>query len=189
MNLVALYRRLRAHFDQEHRYRHTIGVARTADLLAQRHGIDPARARIAGLLHDLARLFPGDRLIAECEARRMPIDAFERAHPIVLHARLSAEIARESYAVDDPQILSAIRTHTLGASRMSPLDKVVFLADALEPGRDFTERAALYQTALRDLDAATIGVLQSTVAYLRKRGLSIAPQTAAALARYQPTHV
>ena len=189
MNLVPLYRRLRVHFDQEHRYRHTIGVARTADLLAQRHGANPLQARIAGLLHDLARLFSNERLIAECEARGLAIDRFERAHPIVLHARLSAELARESYGVTDPGILNAIRLHTLGSAEMSPLDKIVFLADALEPNRDFPERAALYARALANLDDGVGAVLQSTLRYLEKRGLSIAPQTAAALARYQPAHV
>lgn len=119
----------------------------------------------------------------------MPIDAFERAHPIVLHARLSAELAQEGWGVNDPAILSAIRKHTLGAADMAPLDVAVFLADALEPGRDYPERAALYEIALRDLDAGMAAVLQSTLTYLRKRGLSIAPQTSAALARYAPSNV
>ncbi len=178
--------RVRAHLNQEYRFAHVIRVARFADRLAHAHGIDPAKARVAGMLHDLARLYSADRLLAECEERRMPIDAFERANPIVLHARLGAELARDDFGVDDPEILSAIRKHTVADAVMEPLDRCVFLADALEPGRDFPERAALAALAFRDVDAALSAVLVSTVAYLRRRDLPIAPQTAAALARYAP---
>ena len=74
-------------------------MTRLADRLAARHGEDTRKARTAGMLHDLARLYSAERLIEECERRGMPIDAFERAHPIVLHARLGAEIARERFGV------------------------------------------------------------------------------------------
>ena len=90
----------------------------------------------------------------ECEARGLPIDAAERAHPMLLHARLGAAIAREQFGVDDAEVLSAIEKHTTGAGEMSPLDCVVYLADSLEPGRSFAERAALWELARNDLDAA-----------------------------------
>ena len=178
--------RVRAHLNQDFRFAHVVRVARFADRLAQRHGVDPGKARTAGLLHDLARLYSADRLIAECTERRMPIDAFERAHPIVLHARLGAEMARDDFGVDDPEILSAICKHTVAAAVMEPLDRVVFLADALEPGRDYAERAAIAELAFRDMDAAMQAVLLSTVDYLRARGQAIAPQTLAALALATP---
>jgi predicted HD superfamily hydrolase involved in NAD metabolism len=176
---------MRAHLAQDHRYAHTVRVARLADRLAQRHGADPQKARIAGLLHDLARLFSGERLIAECEARSMPIDAFERRNPIVLHARLGAELAHELFGIDDPDVLSAIRRHTVAAPAMSRLDEIVYLADGLEPGRDFPEREALEALAFSDLEAATYAVLRSSAAYLRGRDLDVAPQTLAALAYYE----
>ena len=94
-------------------------VARCADVLAQRHGLDARRARLAGMLHDLARLYSAERLLAECEARGMPIDAFERANPVVLHARLGAAIAAETFGVHDRQVLSAIEKHTTAAAAMS----------------------------------------------------------------------
>lgn len=151
-----------------------------AESLARVHGADPLQARVAALLHDLARLYPADRLLRECAERGMAIDPFERAHPIVLHARLGAELARERFGVDDAAVLSAIRKHTLADAVMSPLDKVVYLADGLEPGRDFADRAALAALAYRDLDAAMHALLASSIAYLRKRGLAVAPQTLAA---------
>ncbi|HEY0383843.1 MAG TPA: bis(5'-nucleosyl)-tetraphosphatase (symmetrical) YqeK [Candidatus Elarobacter sp.] len=173
-------RAVRESLDQRYRYAHVLRVARMAEALARAHGIDRPRARIAGLLHDLARLYPAERLLHDCAERGMAIDAFERANPVVLHARLGAELARERFGVDDPAVLSAIRKHTLGDAVMSPLDKVVYLADGLEPGRGFAGRAALAALAFRDLDAALRAVLASSIAYLRDRGLAIAPQTLAA---------
>jgi predicted HD superfamily hydrolase involved in NAD metabolism len=177
-------RRVRAHLGQDHRFAHTLRVARTAAALATAHGLDATRARFAGLYHDLARLYSGERLLRECRERGMPIDAFERANPIVLHARLGAELARDAYGVDDEAILSAIRTHTVAAATMSSLDTVLYLADGLEPGRNFPERAGLLDLAFRDLDAAMHAVLSSSLAYLRERNLAAAPQTLAALAAF-----
>jgi predicted HD superfamily hydrolase involved in NAD metabolism len=178
---VRLCREVRDAIGQGHRYTHTLGVARMADRLAQRHGVDPRRARLAGMLHDLARLWTPERLLEECAKRTMPVDAFERAHPVVLHARLGAELARERFGVEDHAVLSAIRTHTLGSGRMSRLDVVLYLADALEPGRDFLERPRLERLAFRDPDAAMHATLRSTIAYLGSRGLPVAPATLAAI--------
>jgi predicted HD superfamily hydrolase involved in NAD metabolism len=111
----------------------------------------------------------------------MPIDDFERAHPIVLHARLGAELARDLFGVTDPAVLSAIRKHTVGDPVMEPLDVAVYLADALEPGRDYPERAGYATLAERDLDSAFRAVVESSIDYLRGRGEDIAPQTLAAL--------
>ncbi|GAC1419611.1 MAG: bis(5'-nucleosyl)-tetraphosphatase (symmetrical) YqeK [Candidatus Velthaea sp.] len=189
LDFIRAAKRVRAHLGQDHRYAHVLRVARFAGALAVRHGDDPQRARVAGMLHDLARLYSGERLIIECSARRMPIDAFERANPVVLHARLGAELAREDFGVNDPAILSAIAKHTVAGAEMSRLDTIVYLADGLEPGRAFVHRAEFAEIAARDLDAAMRDVLQSTIAYLRSRNLPIAPQTlAAAKAFARPPH-
>jgi len=185
ITFVRTARRVREHLAQEHRFAHTLGVARTAERLAAAHGEDTARARTAGLLHDLARLYSSDRLIAECSARGMAIDAFERANPIVLHARLGAELARDDFGIDDEAILSAIRKHTVAAATMSPLDAILYLADGLEPGRDFAERSDLLDLAFRDLDAAMTATIENSLAYLRSRGLAAAPQTLAARLTYR----
>ncbi len=182
---VRTARRVREHLAQEHRFAHTLGVARTAERLAAAHGEDTARARTAGLLHDLARLYSSERLLAECSARGMAIDAFERENPIVLHARLGAELARDDFGIDDEAILSAIRKHTVAAATMSPLDAILYLADGLEPGRDFAERAGLLDLAFRDLDAAMAATIENSLDYLRSRGLTAAPQTLAARLTYR----
>ena len=181
----ALAHRVRAAIGQDHRYAHSVRVARLAGRLAAAHGEDARRARTAGLLHDLARLYSAERLVHECEARGMPIDAFERAAPIVLHARLGAELAREQFSITDEAILSAIAKHTVGAAVMSRLDAIVYLADGLEPGREFQERARLERLAFRSLEDAMVALIRSSSAYLATKNLPIAPQTLEALAYYE----
>lgn len=186
MNLIRTMRRVRRELGQAHRYAHSLRVARLAGALAAAHGEDPDKARLAGLYHDLARLYGNERLLAECAARGMAIDAFESANPIVLHAPLGAELAREWFGVEDEAILSAIRKHTVGAARMSRLDTIVYLADGLEPGRTFPARAGFARLAQHDLAAAMREMLGSTITYLQSRGLAIAPQTVAAAAAFGP---
>ncbi len=184
IDYVTLARRVRAHLGQEHRYAHVVRTARAADLLAARHGLNAPKARLAGMLHDLARLYTGARLIDECELRRIPIGAFEREHPIVLHAPLGAALAQEAFAVHDPEVLSAIAKHTVADAEMSPLDCVLYLADALEPGRDYPERAELWSLACRDLREAMRAVLANSLSYLARKKIPVAPQTLAAAAAF-----
>ena len=109
--------------------------------------------------------------------RDIPISSFERENPIVLHARLGAELAREDFGVDDPEILSAIAKHTVADGVMSPLDCAVYLADGLEPGRDYPERAAFWELACKDLDQAMRAVLGNSLIYLAQKGIPAAPET------------
>ncbi len=186
VDFVRAARRVREHIGQTHRYAHILRVARTAERLAQAHGVDARQARIAGLLHDLARLYPGERLVRECAERGLTIDPFERANPVVLHARLGAELARDWFGVEDEAVLDAIRKHTLAAATMGPLAEILYLADGLEPGRDFAGRAELLALAFDDLGAAMTAALDASLAYQRASGLTAAPQTLAALEHYAP---
>jgi predicted HD superfamily hydrolase involved in NAD metabolism len=162
VTFTQLARTVREHLDQPHRYEHSVRVARCAELLARRHGVDSRKARLAGMLHDLARLYSPERLLAECEARGFTIEPVERKRPVLLHARLGAALARELFGVEDDEVLSAIEKHTTGADEMSPLDCVVYLADSLEPNRSFPERSWLWELALRDLPGATRETLRVT---------------------------
>ena len=174
-------REMRSAIGQRERADHCIRVARCAELLAMRHGLDAARARTAGMLHDLGRLWSASRLLEEAARRNYPVDDFERRNPIVLHAPLGAMLASERFAVRDSEIADAVAAHTLGAAQMSPLARVLYLADALEPKRNFAERGQLWELAMQDLDAAMYATLERTVAYSRSRGYEIAPRTKAAL--------
>jgi predicted HD superfamily hydrolase involved in NAD metabolism len=170
LTFTALARKVREQIGQEHRYAHSVRVARCADILAMRHGVSRRKARVAGMLHDLARLYSAERLIAESQARGFTISAAERDHPTLLHARLGAALARELFGVEDADVLSAIEKHTVGGGTMSPLDCVVYLADSLEPNRSFADRGELWQLALRDLQAATRETMRlSAEHHARKR--------------------
>ena len=185
MSFTSVAKAVRAELGQEQRYAHVVRVARMAGRLAARHGEDAAKARLAGIVHDVARLHSARRLVAECERRGLAIDEFERANPIVLHARLGAELARERFGIEDPDVLAAIRFHTLGSPDMPRLAEIVYVADSIEPGRNFPARAALEELAFRNLDAATIGVIEASIDYLKATGAVLAPQTLAALAAYR----
>jgi predicted HD superfamily hydrolase involved in NAD metabolism len=178
---------VRATLNQDHRFAHVVRVARSADVLAQRHGVAADKARLAGMLHDLARLYSGPQLIDAARARQMPIGSFEARNPIVLHAPLGAALAREYFEVEDDAVLSAIAKHTVADAVMSPLDCVVYLADSLEPGRDFPERAALWELATRDLGAAMRETIRHSLHYLERKGFEPAPQTIAAAAAFRAT--
>lgn len=117
------------------RFQHTLGVAETARKLAERFGIDPQRARLAGLLHDCAKpLDPGK--IAELAMREgTDVDELELSMTPVLHAPAGMVLAQDEFGVRDPEILSAIRKHTLGDGNLSPLEALIFLADFIEPTR------------------------------------------------------
>ena len=181
MKFTELARRVREQLGQEHRYAHCVRVARMAENLARAHGADPRKARLAGMLHDLARLYPAARLLEECAERSIEIDQFARRHPTVLHAPLSACLAQEMFGVNDAEVLSAIRKHTLADGEMSGLDCILYLADSLEPGRAFAGREDLARLAGEDLTAAMRATIASSLRYLTGRQLPVAPQTAAAI--------
>lgn len=168
-------RGVRDELRQEYRYAHSVRVARTADRLAQAHGLDPGQARCAGILHDIARLWPVERLLDECRARGLTLDRFEREHPIVLHARIGALLAQERFGITDRAVLSAIIKHTVADPVMTPLDAIIFIADATEPGRQFAARAEVLDMALRDLEAGLTAVYAYTREALEKCGLPPSP--------------
>jgi predicted HD superfamily hydrolase involved in NAD metabolism len=117
------------------RIQHILRVETYAAELALHHGLDAGQAAQAGLLHDLAKYFAPHRLLEMAQAEQLPIDSVFATEPRLLHADVSAIVARDVFQVNTPEILDAVRNHTLGQPQMHPLSCVVFLADSLEPGR------------------------------------------------------
>jgi predicted HD superfamily hydrolase involved in NAD metabolism len=117
------------------RIQHILRVETYAAELACNHGLDAAQASQAGLLHDLAKYFAPLRLLEMAQAEQLPIDPIFTAEPRLLHADVSAIVARDVFQVEDPAILDAVRNHTLGRPQMHAISCIVFLADSLEPGR------------------------------------------------------
>lgn len=162
------------------RVEHTLNVAALAESLARRHGLDARKALVAGLLHDLGRRFPPHVLAAYARRRRLPAPLRKTLiarEPMLLHAYASADLARRELGVTDPEILSAVSKHTLGAAKMSPLDKVVYVADACSADRAHRGVAATRRLAFRDLDAALRRCAADKIAHARARGAWLHPAT------------
>lgn len=159
------------------RFRHSWGVSQTAERLALRHGLDAAQASIAGLLHDCARELSKKELLSTAEAFGIVMNDVERAEPVLLHAPIAAHWAAEKYGVTDQAVCQAIAVHTVGAKTMSPLDKVLYLADMIEPGRQYPGVEELRVLADIDLDQALLSALEQSIRYILQGGGLLHPAT------------
>lgn len=151
------------------RYIHTLGVSYTAASLAMAHGEAMERALTAGILHDCAKSMHGSELVAICEKAHLNVTAVERSNPTaLLHAKAGAYLAEHKYGVTDEDILNAIRYHTTGRPDMSRLEKIIYIADYIEPGRkQLAELEMIRRIAFQDLDWTMEKILANTLAYLR----------------------
>ncbi|WP_413166501.1 bis(5'-nucleosyl)-tetraphosphatase (symmetrical) YqeK [Capilliphycus salinus ALCB114379] len=159
------------------RIQHILGVEKMADDLAIDHQLDRTKAQIAGLMHDLAKYFHPQILLETAIAEKLPLDDILKNHPHLLHADISAVVAREEFGIEDREVLNAIANHTLGKPEMSPLSCVVFLADTLEPGRGNTdELEALRALCYQNLYRAVWKTCDYTLNYLIKTSSVIHPR-------------
>lgn len=170
---TGLLKRLRATL-KPGRYEHTLNVASLAGALARRHGADESKARLAGLLHDAGRRFPPPLMAEYAVKRRLKVperDLTAALEPMLLHAHISEDLARREFGVEDEEVLSAVRKHTLGDPRMSVLDKVVYVADACSADRSHRGAAETRALAFEDLDAAFERCLADKLSHaLARRG-------------------
>jgi len=162
------------------RINHILRVEQMAVELAQHYQLDREKAATAGLMHDLAKYFPSKNLLQMAELAGLEIDEVMVASPHLLHADVSAIIARESFGVQDEEVLQAIANHTLGRPGMSPLSCIVFLADTLEPGRgDSAELQALRKTSFANLERAVWLTCDYTIKFLLESPSLIHPRAVA----------
>ena len=167
------------------RYLHTIGVACTAQLLAEKHGISEQQAFTAGLYHDCAKYLPVPERIALAKRGGYPVSEAEMRNPELLHAKAGAELARSRYGVEDPEVIDAIRYHSTGHPGMTMLEKIIYIADYIEPGRTQAPRLSdLRREAFEDIDTALLHILEDTVSYLNASGKEKDPLTEETLAYY-----
>lgn len=152
------------------RLRHVYRVLETARLLAARFGADSAKAEEAALLHDFCKQMPGEALLAEARRRGLLVDPAEEAQPHVLHGPVAAALLQEQGLVTDPEVLDAIRWHTTGRPGMGLVEKVVWLADYIEPGRTHAGVDEVRRLAESDLDGALRRALCDTIHFVMARG-------------------
>ena len=150
---------------KESRLQHTFRVAETAVAMAGREGADERRAEIAALLHDCARNLPAERLNSLVDELGLP--ERYRNNVNLAHSKVGAAFAQSLFGIDDREILDAVSYHTTGRSGMTTLEKIVFLADALEPGRDYPGVEAIRDAAEESLDRGCLKSLEGTIEFLK----------------------
>lgn len=168
----------------EYRLKHTLSVAETAVCLANRFGVNPFQAHLAGMLHDCAKGMDAPTLLQLIRNGGVSADEMELSMPALLHAPAGAALARMQYHVTDQNVLSAIRWHTTGRRNMTPLEKVVYLADMIEPCRAFYPGLdELRECALSNLDEAVYMAAARSATYVSGRGKKLHPRTMELAAR------
>lgn len=184
-DFVALQKKLKKELDSA-RFQHTLGVMYTSAALAMAHDGDLMKAQVAGLLHDCAKCIPSKKKLKLCEQKHLDVSDYEKNNPFMLHARLGAVLARDMYGVHDPDVLSAIEWHTTGKPEMTKLEKIIFIADYMEPGRcKASDLPEVRRLAFRDLDRCMYVICRDTLVYLEESGAQIDPMTQRACDYYK----
>ena len=165
-DLLKMQQKLKTELDSE-RFQHTMGVMYTSACLAMAHGYDLGDAQCAGLLHDCAKCIPNQKKLKLCEKNKIPITDFEREHPFLIHAKLGAFLAKEKYGVKNPEILSAIESHTTGKPEMTRLEMIIYIADYSEPMRYKAScLPEIRRLAFVSLEECMYEILRQTMDYL-----------------------
>ena len=159
----------------EERYLHTLGTADCAKELAKKYNLNEEKAYLAGLLHDCAKCFSKEKLLNIIK-ENLEVDESEMLNYKTLHAPVSAYVAAKEFGVDDEEILSAIRWHTLGKLEMSDFEKIIFIADKIEPNTRDAEYSAKIKELMDEdngLNKALLKLYKETIKSLCKRDLKI----------------
>ncbi|RKM62509.1 HD domain-containing protein [Butyrivibrio sp. CB08] len=189
MKTIEISQKLRKQLEKElkpDRFDHTLGVAYTAASMAFVHGADVEKALIAGFLHDCAKCMSHEEQIKICEKHNIEISDVERRNHSLLHAKVGMYLARTKYDVYDTDILNAIRWHTTGREDMSLLEKIVYIADFIEPNRKLLEdMGEIRQEAFTDIDKCLAHILHNSVIYLKTIGKEVDEATTIAYEYYK----
>ena len=170
MKRAEIEKKLKKELDKE-RYAHTLGVMYTADAMAMAHQADMEQAMYAGLLHDCAKCISNHDKLKICKKNKIFVSPSEERRPFLLHAKLGAYFARKTYGVEDKEILHAIQVHTTGEPGMNTLDKIIYIADYIEPNRNKAPNLEeARRLAFEDLDRAMLKILSDTLNYLERKG-------------------
>jgi len=172
-----IHKELKNHLDED-RLSHTLGVMYTAASLAMRYGENVQKTMIAGILHDCAKCVPGPERIPLCEKHSIAISEIERKNTSLLHAKLGAVFAKEIYDIHDEEILNAIIYHTTGRPDMTLLDKIIYIADYMEPGRrPLPNMDEVRHLAFENIDECLYRILKDSLVYLATKNMPIDSMT------------
>lgn len=157
------------------RFLHTLGVCKMAAELSKRFGEDVEKAYKAALLHDCAKNIPKDEMYSMCEKSGVFLDEFEKKTPSLVHAKLGAYLVKEKYKIDDEDIINAVKWHTLGRVGMTKLEKIIFVADMIEEGRNFKWAEEIRKKGFDDLDNLVSVCADSTIQFNEGKGNELHP--------------
>ncbi|WML25517.1 bis(5'-nucleosyl)-tetraphosphatase (symmetrical) YqeK [Neobacillus sp. OS1-33] len=160
----------------DHRYQHTLGVMETAIALAKQYGVDEQKAELAAIFHDYAKFRPKDEMKEIIIEQGFPQNLLEYNSEL-WHAPAGAYLAEKEAGIIDPEVLEAIRFHTSGRPGMTLLDKIIYLADYIEPGRHFPGVEEVRNVAKENLDKALIMAVKNTIIFLLKKNQTVYPET------------
>lgn len=162
-NLTKIRNKLEKKLDEK-RYEHTLGVAYTAAALAMRYNSSVYQAQLAGLLHDCAKCLSLEKMVSICKKNQLCVTELEQSKASLLHSKVGNFLAEQEYSVTDPDVLNAILYHTTGRPGMSLLEKIVFVADYIEPGRSSAPNLPeIRKIAFINLDQAMLRILDPCV--------------------------
>lgn len=171
-----MHKRLRS-TQKERRYFHTLGVVKEAVRLAPKYGVEIEKAKIAALLHDCAKNFDQDRFLEIAAEYGVTLDELAIKEPALVHAFLGAAVAYRDYGVTDKEILDAIYYHTTARANMTNLEKLVYIADMIEPGRTMPQAEELRKMVEVNLDDALIYAIDCSIKHVIKKGRLIHPDS------------
>ena len=164
-------------YETQKRIDHSIRVMETALKLYKLWGGNKQVLSYAGLLHDIARDLPVEKLIEIAQRNGYQIDQIEAENPVILHAPVGAIIAKNDFGITDEDILNCIRYHTTGRANITINEAIIYLADFIEPGRDFEDAAKVRSIAFTDLKEAVLEETILNVVYLMNARTPIHPRT------------
>lgn len=156
---------------------HTLRTAAAAVHLAEIHDADREAAELAGLCHDIAKDMADSQLLSRARLYGLDIDPVEERKPYLLHAAIGARIATEDYGIEDRRVISAVAKHTFGDTKMDKLDKIVYLADVIEPNRDFKGLDKIRSLAEVDIDSAFAAAYRGQLLFIIEKGGYLHPRT------------
>ena len=165
---------------QEKRFKHSLGVMNMAERLARKYNVDVKEAKIAGLLHDCAKNMSNQELIEYCKNTGIESDAIKMQSPGILHADVGADIAKKKFNVSD-EVKESILYHTLANETMTDLDKIIYISDLIEEGRDLEGLDKIREMAFIDLDKALVMALEYCMENVKQVGKNIHKQSIDAL--------
>lgn len=183
---ISLRQQLKKELKPE-RYYHSINVCNMASEMAEIFGFSKGKAYLAGILHDCAKCISYQKMLTMCDDLDVVLDEYERSTPALIHAKLGEKVAIAHYGIYEKEILEAIRYHTLGNPKMGNIAKIVYVADMLEPSRNFEGIDKLREIAKKDLNLAVYECTKKTIEFNIAKNRPVHPMAYRMLEAFEPT--